>query len=59
MEKFDLIVVGSGSGLEISAEASDRGMPVASTISPGTGVGPGVLRFCLGIFTDAASMVTS
>lgn len=29
MEKFDLIVIGSGSGLEISAEASDRGMSVA------------------------------
>ena len=29
MKKFDLIVVGSGSGLEISAEASDRGMSVA------------------------------
>ena len=29
MKKFDLIVIGSGSGLEISAEAADRGMSVA------------------------------
>ena len=29
MEKFDLMVIGSGSGLEVSAEASDRGMSVA------------------------------
>ena len=29
MDKFDLMVIGSGSGLEISAEASERGMSVA------------------------------
>ncbi len=29
VDKFDLMVIGSGSGLEISAEASDRGMSVA------------------------------
>ena len=29
MDKFDLIVIGSGSGLEISAEASEQGMSVA------------------------------
>ena len=29
MDKFDLMVIGSGSGLEISVEASERGMSVA------------------------------
>ena len=29
MNKFDMIVIGSGSGLEISAEAADRGLSVA------------------------------
>ena len=29
MEEFDVIVIGSGSGLEVSAEASERGMSVA------------------------------
>ena len=29
MKKFDLIVIGSGSGLEVSAEAAGRGMSVA------------------------------
>lgn len=29
MTKFDLIVVGSGSGLEVSADAADRGLSVA------------------------------
>ena len=29
MKKFDLIVIGSGSGLEVSVEAADRGMSVA------------------------------
>ena len=34
MKKFDLIVIGSGSGLEISAEAAGRGMSVAVVASP-------------------------
>ena len=29
MKKFDLIVIGSGSGLEVSAEAAERGLSVA------------------------------
>ncbi len=29
MNRFDLIVVGSGSGLEVSSEAAERGLSVA------------------------------
>ncbi len=29
MRTFDLIVIGSGSGLEVSSEAADRGLSVA------------------------------
>ena len=29
MNKFDLMVIGSGSGLEISSEAAERGLSVA------------------------------
>ena len=29
MNKFDLMVIGSGSGLEVSSEAAERGLSVA------------------------------
>ena len=29
MKSYDLIVIGSGSGLEVSSEAAERGLPVA------------------------------
>ena len=29
MNKFDMMVIGSGSGLEISSEAAERGLSVA------------------------------
>ena len=32
MNKFDVMVIGSGSGLEVSADASDRGLTVAVVV---------------------------
>ena len=46
MKKFDLIVIGSGSGLEISAEAAGRGMSVA-VVEEGPFAGTCLNRGCI------------
>jgi len=46
MRSFDLIVIGSGSGLEVSSEAADRGLSVA-VIEPGPFGGTCLNRGCI------------
>jgi len=46
MRSFDLIVIGSGSGLEVSSEAADRGQSVA-VIEPGPFGGTCLNRGCI------------
>ena len=46
MTKFDVIVIGSGSGLEVSSEAADRGLKVA-VIEPGPFGGTCLNRGCI------------
>ncbi|HUF52961.1 MAG TPA: FAD-dependent oxidoreductase [Dehalococcoidia bacterium] len=46
MKSFDLIVIGSGSGLEVSSEAADRGLSVA-VVEPGPFGGTCLNRGCI------------
>ena len=46
MKTFDIIVIGSGSGLEISAEAEERGLSVA-VVEPGPFGGTCLNRGCI------------